>query len=131
MPRPRSDAQVPILGPGSTRRPVPGAYHVPTGAIAGDVSSVENIVEGRSSTQSVYPSLRFWSRGLHIFIEISGTNRQLFEKDTNDMVHTLFAQRTVNGINFVRCSLSASGLIHEPLPLEQIRKCDIQQGGRQ
>ncbi|KAJ7220360.1 hypothetical protein GGX14DRAFT_389723 [Mycena pura] len=44
MPGPRSDAQVTILGHGDTRGPIPGAYDVPTGAIAGDVSSVEDIV---------------------------------------------------------------------------------------
>ncbi|KAJ7277132.1 hypothetical protein C8J57DRAFT_1581375 [Mycena rebaudengoi] len=44
MPGPRSDAQVTILGPGDTRGPIPGAYDVPTGAVAGDVSRVEDIV---------------------------------------------------------------------------------------
>ncbi|KAJ7817950.1 hypothetical protein B0H13DRAFT_1662300 [Mycena leptocephala] len=43
MPGPRSDAQVTILAPGSIRGPIPGAYDVPTGAVAGDVSSVEDI----------------------------------------------------------------------------------------
>ncbi|KAJ7861705.1 hypothetical protein B0H14DRAFT_3445177 [Mycena olivaceomarginata] len=43
MPGPRSDAQVTILAPGSTRGPILGAYDVPTGAFAGDVSSVEDI----------------------------------------------------------------------------------------
>ncbi|KAJ7798985.1 hypothetical protein B0H14DRAFT_3886271 [Mycena olivaceomarginata] len=44
MPGPRSDAQVTIIGPGGTRGPVPGAYDVPTGAVAGDTSTIENIV---------------------------------------------------------------------------------------
>ncbi|KAF7362951.1 hypothetical protein MVEN_00646400 [Mycena venus] len=43
MPGLRSDAQLTILGPGSTRGSIPGAYDVPTGAVAGDVSSVEDI----------------------------------------------------------------------------------------
>jgi hypothetical protein len=43
MPGPRSDAQVTILAPGSIRGSIPGAYDVPTGAVAGDVSSVEDI----------------------------------------------------------------------------------------
>jgi hypothetical protein len=44
MPGPRSNKQVTVIGPGGTRGPVPGAYDVPTGAVAGDISSVENIV---------------------------------------------------------------------------------------
>ncbi|KAJ6540359.1 hypothetical protein B0H19DRAFT_959657 [Mycena capillaripes] len=44
MPKPSSNAEVTIIGPGGTRGPVSGAYDVPTGAVAGDMSSVENIV---------------------------------------------------------------------------------------
>ncbi|KAJ7246158.1 hypothetical protein B0H12DRAFT_768573 [Mycena haematopus] len=44
MPGPSSNAQVTVIGPGGTRGPIPGAYDVPTGAVAGDMSSVENIV---------------------------------------------------------------------------------------
>jgi hypothetical protein len=44
MPSPRSDAAVTIIGPGEKRGPLPGAYNVPIGAVAGDMSSVENIV---------------------------------------------------------------------------------------
>ncbi|KAJ7676684.1 hypothetical protein DFH06DRAFT_612669 [Mycena polygramma] len=44
MPGPRSDANITIVAPGGTRPPVPGAYDVHIGAIAGDVSSIENIV---------------------------------------------------------------------------------------
>ncbi|KAJ6455907.1 Alpha/Beta hydrolase protein [Mycena vitilis] len=45
MPSPQSNAQVTVLGPeaGGVRGPVPGAYDVPTGAVAGDESSVEDI----------------------------------------------------------------------------------------
>ncbi|KAJ7679887.1 alpha/beta-hydrolase [Mycena rosella] len=44
MPGLRSDAQVTIIPPGGKRLPIPGVYDVPTGAIAGDESMVENIV---------------------------------------------------------------------------------------
>ncbi|KAJ7708607.1 hypothetical protein B0H16DRAFT_656201, partial [Mycena metata] len=44
MPSPRSDAQITIIGPGKMRGPVPGAYDVPTGAVAEDISSIEDIV---------------------------------------------------------------------------------------
>ncbi|KAJ7828741.1 hypothetical protein B0H14DRAFT_3873220 [Mycena olivaceomarginata] len=44
MPKPRSDPNVTIVGPGGTRPPVPGAYDVHTGAVAGDFSTIENIV---------------------------------------------------------------------------------------
>ncbi|KAF7350563.1 hypothetical protein MSAN_01616000 [Mycena sanguinolenta] len=44
MPKPSSDVAVTVIGPGGTRGPVPGAYDVPTGAIAGDLSSVEDIM---------------------------------------------------------------------------------------
>ncbi|KAJ7263633.1 hypothetical protein B0H12DRAFT_1012205 [Mycena haematopus] len=44
MPKPSSDVAVTVIGPRGTRGPVPGAYDVPTGAVAGDTSSVENIV---------------------------------------------------------------------------------------
>ena len=43
MPKPRSDTAVSIFGPGGMGRSVAGAYDVPTGAVAGDVSSVEDI----------------------------------------------------------------------------------------
>ncbi|KAJ6528782.1 Alpha/Beta hydrolase protein [Mycena vulgaris] len=43
MPLASSDAEVTVISPGGTRGPVPGAYDVPTGAIAGDTSSVEAI----------------------------------------------------------------------------------------
>ncbi|KAF8212608.1 Alpha/Beta hydrolase protein [Mycena galopus ATCC 62051] len=43
MPGPSSDVAVTVIGPGGTRGPVPGAYDVPVGAVAGDASSVENI----------------------------------------------------------------------------------------
>ncbi|KAJ7631585.1 hypothetical protein DFH06DRAFT_698107 [Mycena polygramma] len=45
MPSPQSNAQVTVLGPeaAGVRGPVPGAYDVPTGAVAGDESSVEDI----------------------------------------------------------------------------------------
>ncbi|KAJ7721431.1 hypothetical protein DFH07DRAFT_907013 [Mycena maculata] len=44
MPNASSNSQVTVIGPGGTRGPLPGAYDVPTGAIAGDTSSVENIM---------------------------------------------------------------------------------------
>ncbi|KAJ6486963.1 hypothetical protein C8R45DRAFT_1098217 [Mycena sanguinolenta] len=44
MPQPSSNVNVTVIGPGGTRGPVPGAYDVPTGAVAGDMSSVENIM---------------------------------------------------------------------------------------
>ncbi|KAJ7871043.1 hypothetical protein B0H13DRAFT_2350109 [Mycena leptocephala] len=44
MPNASSNAQVTVISPGGTRGPLPGAYDVPTGAIAGDLSSVENII---------------------------------------------------------------------------------------
>lgn len=43
MPGAREDDQVTVIVPGGTRGPVPGAYDVPTGAVAGDMSAVENI----------------------------------------------------------------------------------------
>ncbi|KAJ7017861.1 hypothetical protein C8F04DRAFT_1405477 [Mycena alexandri] len=43
MPAAQSDAQITVIGPGGTRGPLPGAYDVPTGAVAGDTSTVENI----------------------------------------------------------------------------------------
>ncbi|KAJ7082029.1 hypothetical protein B0H15DRAFT_1024611 [Mycena belliarum] len=50
MPPASSDAEVSVFPPGSTRPPVPGAYDVPTGAIAGDTSAVEEIVASLSSS---------------------------------------------------------------------------------
>ncbi|KAJ6594910.1 hypothetical protein B0H19DRAFT_1009913 [Mycena capillaripes] len=50
MPGAREDDQVTVIVPGGTRGPVPGAYDVPTGAVAGDTSVVENITT--SSTLS-------------------------------------------------------------------------------
>ncbi|KAJ6486961.1 hypothetical protein C8R45DRAFT_1074725 [Mycena sanguinolenta] len=44
MPQPSSNVNVTVIGAGGTRGPVPGAYDVPTGAVAGDISSVEDIV---------------------------------------------------------------------------------------
>ncbi|KAJ6486969.1 hypothetical protein C8R45DRAFT_1145694 [Mycena sanguinolenta] len=44
MPAPSSNIAVTVIGPGGMPGPVPGAYDVPTGAVAGDVSSVEDIV---------------------------------------------------------------------------------------
>ncbi|KAJ6493438.1 Alpha/Beta hydrolase protein [Mycena sanguinolenta] len=44
MPKPSSNVKVTVIGPGGTRGPIPGAYDVPTGAAAGDMSSVENIM---------------------------------------------------------------------------------------
>ncbi|KAJ7793972.1 hypothetical protein B0H14DRAFT_3558540 [Mycena olivaceomarginata] len=44
MPGPHSDTQVTIIPPGGQHLPIPRAYNVPTGAIAGDESTVENIV---------------------------------------------------------------------------------------
>ncbi|KAJ6455910.1 hypothetical protein C8R47DRAFT_996593 [Mycena vitilis] len=43
MPSPQSSDQVTVLGPGAVRPPVPCAYDVPTGAVAGDMSVVEDI----------------------------------------------------------------------------------------
>ncbi|KAF7350565.1 hypothetical protein MSAN_01616300 [Mycena sanguinolenta] len=44
MPGPSSDVNVTVIGPGGTRGPLPGVYDVPTGAAAGDMSSVEDIM---------------------------------------------------------------------------------------
>ncbi|KAJ7513112.1 Alpha/Beta hydrolase protein [Mycena galericulata] len=44
MPPAWADERVTVIPPGGTRGPIPGAYNVPTGAIAGDISSVEHIV---------------------------------------------------------------------------------------
>ncbi|KAJ7748351.1 hypothetical protein B0H16DRAFT_1888449 [Mycena metata] len=44
MPVAKSDAQITVISPGGTRGPLPGAYDVPTGAVAEDTSTVENIV---------------------------------------------------------------------------------------
>ncbi|KAJ7118768.1 Alpha/Beta hydrolase protein [Mycena epipterygia] len=44
MPGAQDDAQVTVISPGGTRGPVPDPYDVPTGAVAGDVSTIENIV---------------------------------------------------------------------------------------
>ncbi|KAJ7708636.1 hypothetical protein B0H16DRAFT_1703975 [Mycena metata] len=44
MPVAKSDARITIIGPSGTRGPLPGAYDVPTGAVAEDTSTVENIV---------------------------------------------------------------------------------------
>ncbi|KAJ7511143.1 hypothetical protein B0H11DRAFT_1789361 [Mycena galericulata] len=44
IPRASADERVTVISPGGTRGPIPGAYDVPTGAVAGDESSVENIV---------------------------------------------------------------------------------------
>ncbi|KAF8198739.1 hypothetical protein K438DRAFT_1583844, partial [Mycena galopus ATCC 62051] len=44
MPGATSNLNFTIIAPGGTRGPVPGAYDVPTGAVQGDVSSIENIV---------------------------------------------------------------------------------------
>ncbi|KAJ7686265.1 hypothetical protein B0H17DRAFT_1013620 [Mycena rosella] len=56
MPSAFSDSEVTILSPGDTRGPIPGAYDVPTGAIAGDTSIVENIVAMTSASPSASPS---------------------------------------------------------------------------
>ncbi|KAF8212622.1 hypothetical protein K438DRAFT_1168002 [Mycena galopus ATCC 62051] len=52
MPGPSSDGAVTVIGPGGTRGPVPGAYEVPVGAVAGDTSSVENITWSGSYSSS-------------------------------------------------------------------------------
>ncbi|KAJ6493436.1 hypothetical protein C8R45DRAFT_825186 [Mycena sanguinolenta] len=44
MPQPSSNVNVTVIGPGGTRGPVPGAYDVQTGAVAGDMSSVEDVM---------------------------------------------------------------------------------------
>ncbi|KAJ7924150.1 hypothetical protein B0H13DRAFT_1602008 [Mycena leptocephala] len=44
MPGATSNLNFTIIAPGGTRGPVPGAYDVPTGAVQGDMSSIENIV---------------------------------------------------------------------------------------
>ncbi|KAJ7105903.1 alpha/beta-hydrolase [Mycena epipterygia] len=44
MPPASADERITVISPGGTRGPIPGAYDVPTGAIAGDTSSVEQIV---------------------------------------------------------------------------------------
>ncbi|KAJ7702230.1 Alpha/Beta hydrolase protein [Mycena rosella] len=44
MPGAQHDAQVTVIPPGGTRGPVPDPYDVPTGAVAGDISVIENIV---------------------------------------------------------------------------------------
>ncbi|KAJ7136870.1 Alpha/Beta hydrolase protein [Mycena epipterygia] len=44
MPPAWSDERVTVIPPGGTRGAIPSPYEVPTGAIAGDTSSVENIV---------------------------------------------------------------------------------------
>ncbi|KAJ6493446.1 hypothetical protein C8R45DRAFT_900860 [Mycena sanguinolenta] len=44
MPKPSSNVNVTVIGPGGTRGPVPGAYDVQTGAVAGDMSSVEDVM---------------------------------------------------------------------------------------
>ncbi|KAJ7291996.1 hypothetical protein C8J57DRAFT_1274354 [Mycena rebaudengoi] len=43
MPGPRDDGLITIVPPGGTRAPVPDAYDVPTGAIAGDISGIQVI----------------------------------------------------------------------------------------
>ncbi|KAJ7491237.1 Alpha/Beta hydrolase protein [Mycena latifolia] len=43
MPGAQDDAQVTVISPGGTRGPVPDPYDVPTGAVAGDVSTIEDI----------------------------------------------------------------------------------------
>ncbi|KAJ7631580.1 hypothetical protein DFH06DRAFT_1479849 [Mycena polygramma] len=52
MPSPQSNAQVTVLGPeaAGVRAPVPDPYDVPTGAVAGDVSSVEDIASINNAT---------------------------------------------------------------------------------
>ncbi|KAJ7628778.1 hypothetical protein FB45DRAFT_1059477 [Roridomyces roridus] len=45
MPSPQDNTQVvTVIPPGGTRPPVPDPYDVPTGAVAGDVSVIENII---------------------------------------------------------------------------------------
>ncbi|KAJ7104934.1 Alpha/Beta hydrolase protein [Mycena epipterygia] len=44
MPGAQDNAQVTVISPGGTRGPVPDPYDVPTGAVAGDMSTIENIV---------------------------------------------------------------------------------------
>ncbi|KAF7350554.1 hypothetical protein MSAN_01615000 [Mycena sanguinolenta] len=44
MPGPSSNVAVTVIGPGGIPRPIPGAYDVPTGAAAGDMSIVGNIM---------------------------------------------------------------------------------------
>ncbi|KAJ6493423.1 hypothetical protein C8R45DRAFT_989739 [Mycena sanguinolenta] len=48
MPGPSSNDEFTVIGPGGTRGPIPGAYDVPTGAVAGDLSRVENITTNGS-----------------------------------------------------------------------------------
>ncbi|KAJ7292079.1 hypothetical protein C8J57DRAFT_1274576 [Mycena rebaudengoi] len=43
MPGPRDDGLITIVPPGGTRAPIPDAYDVPTGAIAGDISAIQVI----------------------------------------------------------------------------------------
>ncbi|KAJ7167096.1 Alpha/Beta hydrolase protein [Mycena filopes] len=44
IPAAQSDAEITVVGPGGIRGPLPGAYDVATGAVAGDTSSVETIL---------------------------------------------------------------------------------------
>ncbi|KAJ6493455.1 hypothetical protein C8R45DRAFT_1095947 [Mycena sanguinolenta] len=41
MPNPSSNVNVTVIGPGGARGPIPGAYDVPTGAVAGDMDDPE------------------------------------------------------------------------------------------
>ncbi|KAJ7255668.1 hypothetical protein C8J57DRAFT_1075388, partial [Mycena rebaudengoi] len=43
MPSTRNDSLITIVPPGGTRAPVSDPYDVPTGALAGDISAIENI----------------------------------------------------------------------------------------
>ncbi|KAJ7463965.1 Alpha/Beta hydrolase protein [Mycena latifolia] len=75
MPPASSDAEVTILAPGDTRGPVPGAYDVPTGAIAGDISAVEDIVASSSPSQAPKSNgaeARRFRSGLGLLVGLAG-----------------------------------------------------------
>jgi hypothetical protein len=53
MPKAQSNAEVTVVSPGGVRGPVPNPYDVPTGAVAGDVSTIENITASVADVQNV------------------------------------------------------------------------------
>ncbi|KAJ6628081.1 alpha/beta-hydrolase [Mycena sp. CBHHK59/15] len=59
MPLASSDEQVTVISSGGTRGPVPGAYDEPTGAVAGDSSSVEDVPASGLSLGNAALRLRF------------------------------------------------------------------------
>ncbi|KAJ6622482.1 hypothetical protein B0H10DRAFT_2214398 [Mycena sp. CBHHK59/15] len=59
MPLASSDEQVTVISSGGTRGPVPGAYDEPTGAVAGDSSSVEDVLASGLSLGNAALRLRF------------------------------------------------------------------------